>query len=418
MYQEAILDNGLIIITHRMPQSVSASVGFWIKAGVRLETEENNGISHFLEHLLFKGTQKRSYYQIKEEIEGRGGSLNAFTAEEATCYLARVMSQHLYIAIDVLSDIIIEPTLKDEHIEQERMVILEEIKMYRDQPSAYVHVLFNELLWPGQPLGFMITGAEKVVGSLRREEMLDYKSKLYNPANIVVAVTGNIDHKKVVSEVKKVFSHLPPGKRNEFLGVREEQTAPKVKIETKDTKQTHLCLGGRALPRNHPDRYAAAVLNTILGGNMSSRLFNEVREKRGLAYEIYSNISGFYDTGALVISAGVDNKKVSESVDVILEEMSRFKKEMVSHEELERAKEFIIGQLVLNLESVSAHMHWLGENKLLSEKTLTSSEVTEKIKEVKAEDVQRLANKFFVGENLNLALIGPLEKEIRIKGIP
>ena len=417
MYSEAALDNGLIIITHRMPQSASASIGFWIRAGGRFETRENNGISHFLEHLLFKGTQKRSYYQIKEEIEGRGGSLNAFTAEEATCYLARVMSHHLHIAIDVLSDIILEPLLKDEHIERERMVILEEIKMYRDLPSSYVYALFDELLWPGQPLGFMIAGREEVVASLKRDEVLDYKNKLYNPANIVVAVAGNIDHEKVVSKVEKAFSHLPGGQRNHFIGAKEKQAEPEIKIKTKNTEQTHLCLGGRALRRDHPDKYAAAVLNTILGGNMSSRLFNEVREKRGLAYEIHSSISGLHDAGTLVISAGVDNRKVSESVSVILKEMRRFKEEAVSHKELERAKEFIIGQVVLGLESVSAYMHWLGESKLLSEKTLTPLEITKKIKEVKAEDVRRLAGKFFVDENLNLALIGPLEKEVGIKGI-
>jgi len=417
VYSETTLNNGLAIVTHRMPQSASASIGFWIRAGGRFETRENNGISHFLEHLLFKGTQKRTYYQIKEEIEGRGGSLNGFTAEEATCYLARVMSRHLPTAIDVLSDMILNPLLEDEHIERERMVVLEEIKMYRDLPSTYVHALFDELLWPEQPLGFMIAGREEVITSLKRDEMLDYKNKLYNSANIVVAVSGNINHEEVVSEVERVFLSLPDGQRNHFSGVVEKQSEPEVKVKTKDTEQTHLCLGGRALHRDHPDKYAAIVLNTILGGNMSSRLFNEVREKRGLAYEIHSSISGFYDTGMLVISAGVDNRKVSESVSIILKEMRRFKEEMVSHEELERAKEFIIGQIVLALESTSAHMHWLGENKLLLERTLTPLEVMREVKKIKAEDVQRVANKVFVDENLNLALIGPLESAVGIKGI-
>ncbi|MBT9138266.1 MAG: putative zinc protease [Syntrophomonadaceae bacterium] len=395
MYSETTLSGGLAIITHRMPQSASASIGFWIRAGGRFETRENNGISHFLEHLLFKGTQKRTHYQIKEEIEGRGGSLNAFTSEEATCYLARVMSRHLPIAINVLSDMILNPLLEDEHIERERMVILEEIKMYRDFPSAYVHALFDELLWPEQPLGFMIVGREEVITSLKRGEIFDYKNKLYNSANIVVAVSGNINHEEIVSKVESAFSPLPDGQRNHFSSVVEKQSEPEVKVKTKDTEQTHLCLGGRALRRDHPDKYAAMVLNTILGGNMSSRLFNEVREKRGLAYEIHSSISGFYDTGVLVISAGVDNRKVSEAVSIILKEMRRFKEETVSHEELERAKEFITGQIVLGLESTSAYMHWLGENKLLLEKTLTPVEVTEKIKRIKAEDVQRIANRVF-----------------------
>jgi len=417
MYSETTLSNGLIIVTHRMPQSASASIGFWIRAGGRFETRENNGISHFLEHLLFKGTQKRTYHQIKEEIEGRGGSLGGFTAEEATCYLARVMSRHLPIAIDVLSDMILNPLLEDEHIERERMVILEEIKMYRDLPSAYVHDLFNELLWPGQPLGFMIAGKKEVITELKRSEIFDYKNKFYNSANIVVAVSGNIKHEEVVSKIEKVFSFLPDGQRNHFSGVVEKQSEPEVKVKTKDTEQTHLCLGGRALHRDHPDKYAAIVLNTILGGNMSSRLFNEVREKRGLAYEIHSSISGFYDTGMLVISAGVDNKKISESVNIILKEMRKFKEEIVSHEELERAKEFIIGQIILGLESTYAYMHWLGENKLLLDKTLTPVEVTGKIKKIKPEDVQRIANKIFVNENLNLALIGPRENAVEIKGI-
>ncbi|MCD5390934.1 insulinase family protein [candidate division NPL-UPA2 bacterium] len=408
MYQETVLENGLTVVTHRMPSASSSSVGLWIRAGGRFETKDNNGVSHFLEHLLFKGTKKRSYRQIKESIEGIGGSLNGFTAEELTCYLAKVIGKHLPLALDVLSDMVLNPLLKEEDVEKERMVIVEEIKMYEDLPASYVHALFGELLWPDQPLGFMIAGRQEVIATMGRDEILNYKNRLYNPSNLVVAVAGKLEHQKVVEEVKKAFGALPRRQRNRFSKVQEKQSKPRIKLKSKDTEQTHLCLGGKALPRDHPDKYALGILNVILGGNMSSRLFNEVREKRGLAYEIRSSIARFQDTGALVISAGVDNRKVAETIKIILRELKKFKEREVSKKEFQQGKEFVIGQLLLSLEDTTNYMHWLGENKLCLGRVPSVEEVLDGIKKVTARDLHRIANGLFTNENLNLALIGPV----------
>ncbi|MCK4325126.1 insulinase family protein, partial [bacterium] len=377
----------------------------------------NNGISHFLEHLLFKGTKKRSCRQIKESIEGVGGGLNGFTAEEITCYLAKVLSKHLPLALDVLSDMVLNPLLKEEDVEKERMVIVEEIKMYEDLPSSYVHALFDELLWPDQPLGFMIAGRQEVIGTMSRDEILNYKNLLYNPSNLVVAVAGKLKHERVVEEAKKAFGGLPRRQRNRFSKVQEKQSKPRMKLKSKDTEQTHLCLGGKALPLDHPDKYVLAILNVILGGNMSSRLFNEVREKRGLAYEIRSSIARFQDTGALVVSAGVDNRKVTETIKVILKELKKFKEKEVSKKELRQAKEFSTGQLLLGLEDTTNYMHWLGENKLCLGRVPRAEEVLKKLKKVTAQDLQRIAKRFFTNENLNLALIGPLKEEKEIEKV-
>ncbi len=414
VYQETVLGNGLTVVTGRMPTRSSVTVGLWLRAGGRFETKKNNGVSHFLEHLLFKGTTRRSYRQIKEAIEGVGGSLNGFTAEEATCYLAKVVSKHFSLTLDVLSDMVLNPLLKEEDIEKERMVIKEEIKMYSDLPASFVHALFSELLWPDQPLGAMIAGRVEVIESLTREEILTYKKRLYNPSNLVIAIAGNLEHEKTVREVERIFRALPRGRRNRFSRVKEKQSRPEIKLKGKDTEQTHLCLGGRALSRHHPDRYALGVLNIILGGNMSSRLFNEVREKRGLAYEIYSGLSLFHDTGAFVISAGVDNRKAIKTIQVILKELNKVKSRAVSRKELHRAKDFVSGQLLLALEDTSNYMHWLGESKLCLGKVPSLEEVLEKVGKVTADDLQRIANRLFRNDNLNLALIGPLKEE---KGI-
>ncbi len=414
VYQETVLGNGLTVATCRMPSMSSVSVGLWLRAGGRFESKKNNGVSHFLEHLLFKGTTRRNYRQIKEAIEGIGGSLNGFTAEEATCYLAKVVSKHLPLTLDVLSDMILNPLLKEEDIEKEKMVVKEEIKMYLDLPASFVHALFSELLWPNQPLGAMIVGRAEVIESLTREGILAYKERLYNPSNLVIAVAGNLEHEKTVREVEKIFGSLPRCRRSRFSPAKENQSRPAVKLKAKDTEQTHLCLGGRALPRSHPDRYILGVLNVILGGNMSSRLFNEVREKRGLAYEIHSSLSPFHDTGAFVISAGVDNRKVARTIQVILKELNKVKSRPVPRNELRRAKDFASGQLLLALEDTSNYMHWLGENRLCLGRVPSVEEVLEKVNRVTADDLQRIANQLFSNDNLNLALIGPLKEEKEI----
>lgn len=414
-YQETTLENGLTIITQQMPSMFSVTIGLWIRTGGRFENKKINGISHFLEHLLFKGTAKRSYRQLKEAIEGSGGYLNGFTAEEFTCYLAKVTDKHCFLALDVLSDMILNSLIKEEDIKKERKVILEEIKMYLDLPPTYVHCLFGELLWPNHPLGFMLTGQAETVKSLKRKDIVAYKERSYSAGDIVLAAAGNLKHKEIVKEAEKIFGKLPLRKRNSFSPDKEKQSQPRIKLKVKNIEQTHFCLGGKAFSYHHPDRYALSVLNIILGGNMSSRLFNEVREKRGLAYDIRSGISRFQDTGSFSISAGSDSQKIITTIQLIIKELQKLKSRPVYKKELCQAKEFITGQFLLNLEDNASYMHWIGENKLSLEKALSPQEVLEKIKKVTAEDIQKIAKKLFVNNNLNLALIGPLKDKEREK---
>lgn len=408
MYHKEILDNGVRAVIHCMPHMSSVTAGVWVCAGSRYETEENNGISHFLEHILFKGTENRTCRQIKEAIESKGGVLNAFTAEEITCYWAKVTPAHLREALDVLYDMIYAPLLKYEDIEKEKGVVLEEISMYLDLPMHYVHVLFDELLWPGHPLGRLIVGRKETVQRFNSEILRSYLQKLYSAENITVAIAGAVTVEEALKAIVP-FRNLPRKEKNTFSEVHTEQKAPLVKIFPKDTEQIHLCVGGRGFHRSHPDRYVLLVLDTILGGNMTSRLFEEIREKRGLAYEIRSTTQCMADTGALVISAGIALDKINDTVRIILAELDRLKREDVSLQELTRAKDYCRGQLLLSLEGTSAYMHWLGEHELTLRHIPTPQEVMAQIDAVTCDDIRRISGELFVNENLCLAAIGPIK---------
>ncbi|HXV27956.1 MAG TPA: pitrilysin family protein, partial [bacterium] len=287
------LPNGLKMVTIPMYERNSAAVAIWVRTGARFETKPVSGVSHYLEHMLFKGTRKRSTRQIKEEIEGVGGMLNAFTSEEVTCYFAKLLNQHFEKALDVLSDMINHATLEKTEIEKERSVILEEIKMYRDLPAHYVHELMGEILWPNQPLGRPIAGTEESVTALKRREIVDYKNRYYHPKNILVTVAGPIQPHEVEDRVQGFFSHQSNLSLSRFQKAVSRRAGSKTLFVEKETEQTHFVIGLHGFSRQHPDRYKLGVLNIILGANMSSRLFEEVREKRGLAYEIKSGLS-FY----------------------------------------------------------------------------------------------------------------------------
>ena len=419
MYHKEILDNGVRVVFHHMPHMSSVTAGVWIGTGSRYETEGNSGISHFLEHLLFKGTEKRSCRELKEVIESKGGALNAFTAEEMTCYWTKVIPKHLPEAIDVLCDMVRSPLLNEEDINKEKGVILEEISMYLDLPMHYVHVLFSELLWPDQPLGQLIVGKRETVRSFNQEILRQYMEKFYSAENITVAIAGAIsieDALKVIAPFKELLKK----EANVFSGVRVEQKEPRVNLFSKKTEQIHLCLGSRGYHRSHSDRYALFLLDTILGGNMTSRLFEEIREKRGLAYEIRSTMQTLADTGAFVISAGVALDKLDETVKLILKEIERVKQEDVSPAELTQAKDYCRGQLLLTLEGTSSYMQWLGEHELTLSKIPTPEEVMAKIDIVTCDDIKRVAREIFVNENLCLAAIGPVddkEKKLLTKDI-
>ncbi len=410
MYKKTELNNGLKIITYNMPNMQSAALGIWIKSGGRYENAQNKGISHFLEHLVFKGSRKYSCRKIKESIEGIGGTLNGFTSEELTCYLVKIPAPYLELALNVLSDMVINPNLPRQEIGKEKTVILEEIKMYKDLPQSFVYELLDELLWPGQPLGAPIIGTVDSVRKISREELLSFKQKFYLPSNIVISAAGILDNKKLTNGIMKIFAGQEGRSADTFLGATETQGRSQLKLLYKDTEQTHMALGFHSFKRDHSLKYALAMLHIILGANMSSRLFNELREKRGLTYEIGTFVRRFQDTGAFIVHAGIDNHKVIDALQLILKELKKVKVGLVSKDEFRRAKEFYLGQLMLALEDTLDHMLWIGENTALLNRTYSLSDIINEVNKINREDVREVAKLIFKEEKLNLALIGPLKE--------
>jgi len=398
-----------------MANMQSLSLGIWIKVGGRYETFQNKGVSHFLEHLLFKGTKKYSCRKIKESIEGVGGSLNGFTSEELTCYLVKIPARYLNLALDVLSDMVVNPLLPKLEVEKEKQVILEELKMYKDQPQSYVFELLDELLWPNQPIGSPIIGTVESLTQTNRQEISLFKERHYTAPNIVVSAAGLLDFNQLEKNVAKVFSGQKKDNPNTFLAARETQNKSQVKLFRKDTEQTHLTLGFHSFRRDHHLKHALGLLNVILGANMSSRLFNELREKRGLAYEIGTQARRFYDTGAFIVHAGIDNRKVMQAIELILKELTRIRENLVTEDEFKRAKDFYLGQLLLALEDTMDNMLWIGETTVTQDKTYTIADIISEVKKVTREDLKETAKQIFREEKINLALIGPLadgEKKI------
>lgn len=415
MYKKVKFDNGLKVISHRMPNMQSVALGIWIKAGGRYEHNKNKGISHFLEHLVFKGTKKYSCRKLKESIEGVGGSLNGFTSEELTCYLVKTPARHLNLALDVLADMAVNPVIPSVEVEKEKAVILEEIKMYRDQPQSHVYELLDELMWPNQQLGRPVIGTAESVNGIDRGQLVGFKEQHYTAPNILVSAVGLLDSDKFNKHVKKLFGHLVHKPVNIFEKCVENQDKSQLRLHNKDTEQTHMALGFHAFKRDHHLRHALAILHIVLGGNMSSRLFEEVRENKGLAYEIGTAIKRFSDTGAFIVHAGIDNTKVIEAVSLILKELRRPKESVVSDDEFMRAKEFYRGQMVLALEDTMDYMLWLGETSAALDKEYTLNELMKEVNKVKKEDLRLAARKIIDDKNMSLALIGPLkDKEDQI----
>ncbi len=407
MYRKAELDNGLRIVAHNMSGMQSVSIGIWIKIGGRYETAENKGISHYLEHLVFKGTKKYSLRALKESIEGVGGSLNGFTSEELTCYLVRLPYRYLILGLDILSDMVINPLLPQEEVEKERAVILEELKMYMDLPQSYVYDLLDSLLWPKQALGMSIIGTRDSVNAINRRDLHVYRLKHYTPYNIVVSAAGLLNYDKFLKRTERIFSHLKDRNTNTFFNAREEQIMPQLTLLHKETEQTHIALGFHSFRRDHPLKNAQSLLHVILGANMSSRLFNEVREKKGLAYEIGTQVKRFQDTGAFLVHAGIDNRKVSEATAVILKELEKIKYRLVDDDEFKRAKEFYLGQLELALEDTMDHMLWIGESTVTLDRTYTLNEIIKEVNRVNRQDIRTVAQQIFKENKLSLAIIGP-----------
>ena len=413
MYHIDRLSNGLRIATCEMPGKDSVAIGIWVKVGSRYEPFSLNGISHFVEHMLFKGTAKRTTQEIKESIEGLGGVLNAFTSEELTCYFVKILKAHLHLTLDVLSDMIKNSMFKPEELEKERGVILEEIKMYLDLPSHHVHDLIGALLWPNQSLGRMISGDDKTVSKLTRSDLAGYVKKYYHPRNLLISVCGDVDHDEIYSQVDKFFPSKSGEDESVFKPAVVNQSKPKTLIVDRKTEQTHLVIGLHSYSRFHPNRYKASLLNIILGANMSSRLFEEVREKRGLAYEIRSQAGSYLDTGSFNISAGVETKKAPVAIRVILKELDKIRKKPVTEDELRRAKDYFMGQFYMGMEDTLDHMSWMGERVLLSGEMPGRGEIEQAVRKITCEDVLEVAREIFQSNHLNLALISSLTDKAR-----
>lgn len=416
MYKKIDLDNGLRVALNHMPHMESTVIGVWIAAGSRNEKESLCGISHFLEHTVFKGTPTRGSRQIKEEIEGRGGSLNGFTSEEVTCYLSKVSGHHAGIALDVLSDMALNASMRKQDIERERSVITEEIKMYRDLPHHQVHDTLYEIMWPSHPLGLSIAGSIESVNSITRQDLVDYKNKEYISKNIVLVLCGNLKEIPPVKKIEKLFPLDPEKTSSPVVSFKNKQDAPQLKIFYKQTAQTRISMGLHAFGRIHKDRYILSLLHIILGANMSSRLFEKVREQKGLAYEIGTEIKRHYETGGFIVNAGIEHTKLRKAVGLIIKELRKIKTSGVSANELKRAKEFFKVQLLLALEDTMERMLWLGDNVTALDKLPDKDAVIKKVTAVSSADLLRVAKDIFNNKGLNLAVVGPVDDKER-KGL-
>jgi len=409
MYQKTTLDNGLRIISSTMPHTRSVCIGIFLGAGSRYERAAETGVSHFIEHLCFKGTERRATSrEISEAIEGVGGILNGGTDKELTVYWCKVARPHFSLAVDVLADMLCYSKFDPEDIEKERQVITEEINMILDSPQHRVDMLIDELRWPNQPLGRDVAGTKATVASLTRQDIFHYLDSQYLANNAVVGVAGDINHDEVVDSLEKAFGSWQKGVTQSWYPADDKQYQPRWRVESRDTEQAHLCLAVPGLSLKHPDRFNLDLLSVVLGEGMSSRLFLEIREKRGLAYAIHSDVDHFLDTGSLVVYAGIDPKHFSTTVEAILEELSRLK-EGIPEAELVKAKELSKGRLLLRMEDTRTVAGWLGGQELLLDEILSVDQVVSIIDAIQSSDLLRVAQELLVGEKLNLAVVGPVE---------
>lgn len=409
MYQKQILPNGLTVITAPLKETQTVTVLLLVKAGSRYEQKEVAGVSHFIEHLMFKGTKKRpSALILSKELDSVGADYNAFTAKDHTGYYIKVNADKLELALDLLSDMVFNSLFDNEELNREKAVIIEEINMYQDNPIMHVEDLVEELIFKGNKLGWLIIGSKKTVKGINRQKIMAAKDKFYQPGNMVLSLAGKLKTKDL-KLIEKYFSGQINKKRKiGFTDFKTKQSAQQTKAVYKKTDQLQMALGWPAFGYGHQDIYAAHLLAIILGGNMSSRLFIEIRERRGLAYYIRAMNNVYQDTGCLVIQAGLDKKRWLEAVEIILEEIKLIKKQGVKPEELKRAKEFFKGKLAIELEDSAQLAGWYGRQNLLVEQILKPEEKIKKLFKVKQTDIQRAAKKIFVKNKLNLVTIGPL----------
>jgi predicted Zn-dependent peptidase len=400
-----VLDNGLRLITETMPHVRSVTIGVWLMRGSRHESDDRSGIAHFVEHMLFKGTDTRSAEDIAQAIDSIGGQLDAFTAKEYASYYIKVLDEHLPLAVDLLSDIVLRPAFPAEEIEREKKVILEEIKMVEDTPDDLVHELFTQHFWEGHPLGRPILGSKETVEAFTLATLREYFKGAYVASNIIISAAGNLDHARVRDLVDQAFGGL--ARTGEPLSADAPRVVPQVVTRAKELEQSHICLGTNSYPQSHRDRYVSYILNTVLGGSMSSRLFQNVREKRGLAYAVFSGLSAYRDAGNITIYAGCANEAVEQVVDLCVEELKGLKRTSVPEPELRRAKDHLKGSLMLSLENTASRMSHLARQEIYFDRHFGLDETLAGVERVTSDDLQRVACDLFANGSLAATLLGP-----------
>jgi predicted Zn-dependent peptidase len=420
MFAKAVLDNGIRVISHEMPGQRSVSLGIWVENGSRHESAAQNGISHFIEHLLFKGTERRTAAQIAEEMDAVGGVLNAFTSKEHTCYYAKVLDEDLPLAIDLLTDIFLHSSFDSEEIERERSVILQEISQAEDTPDDYVHDLFSLDFFKDHPIGRPICGRQETVGSFQRADFVEFFKSRYRPRRVIVAAAGNFRHDALAREMGERLggvSGLTDGATQALAAEAAPKMASGVFPHVKELEQVHLCLGVAGISQAHPKRYVAYVLNTLLGGGMSSRLFQEIREKRGKAYSVYSFSSSYRDVGYFGVYAGTSVESTEEVVGLVVKELKKLAAGEVKEDEIQRTRGQLVGSMMLGLESTDSWMSHIARNEIYFGQPVTTEEICRRIRSVSRDDVVELAETFFRADGMTLTLLGDFADGFQIKDL-
>lgn len=418
LYEKSVLSNGVRLVTSRMDHVKSASLIVYVGAGSRHESDEQAGISHFLEHMVFKGTARRpDPVQITEEVESVGGMLNAATSRENTNYWVKVPSAHLERAFDVIGDMLRGSVFDPAEIDKERNVIVEEIRGIEDTPDDLIHDVIDDLVWSGQSVGRAVIGSVETVRRTTRQQLVDYLQAQYRPDRIVVSAAGDINHEHVLEMTERYLGDLVPSNVDTFVQTRCGQESPRVRLVQRPTNEAHFCLGLPALPYTDERRYTQDMIDAILSSGMSSRLFREIRERLGLAYEVYSYFREYADVGQGVVYAGIDPQRTTETVRAVLREFKKLRSERVSDEELGRTKELRKGRIEMGLEDSRSVAGWIGSQELIFGDILTPEQVIEQIVSVTSEDILELSRELFVPEHLSLAVVGPIESESGLQSL-
>lgn len=419
MFAKTVLDNGIRVLSHEMPEHRSVSLGIWVESGSRHESENQNGLSHFIEHLLFKGTERRTAAEIAEEMDAVGGVINAFTSKEHTCYYAKVLDEDLPLAIDLLTDIFLHSTFDAEEIERERSVILQEISQSEDTPDDYVHDLFSLDFFHDHPIAWPICGRERTVTGFHRQDIVNFFKARYQPGRVIVSAAGNFRHDALVREIGERLGAIKNGSDKRGAEALTGESVPQMRSgvfpHVKSLEQAHLCLGVAGVRQADPKRYVAYVLNTLLGGGMSSRLFQEIREKRGKAYSVYSFSTSYKDVGYLGVYAGTSVESTEEVVDLTVTELKKLAGGDVTEDELRRTQGQLVGSMILGLESTDSWMSHIARNEIYFGKFVSTEEICARVRAVSRDDVVQLANELFRAETMTVTLLGDFTDGFKLK---